>query len=189
MKQSIRKDALARRAAIPKAQQAEKSTVIRNLVLSLPEVAQSNVITVYVDFRNEVETRELITGLLGLGKVVALPVAHFDTWELSFVAIHSLDCLIQTDRHLLEPAPGSGPEIPTEEIDLILTPGAAFDRRGYRLGYGGGFYDRLLEKRRPDVRAIALAFSEQLVESLPTEAHDQKLDAIVTEEGIIRFQA
>lgn len=187
MKQSIRKDALARRAAIPESQRAEKSRAIRDLVLQLPEVAQGRVITVYVDYRNEVETRELITELLELEKVVALPVAHLDTGQLTFIAVRSLDGLIQTEKRIWEPAPGSGPEIPTEEIDLILTPGAAFDRCGYRMGYGGGFYDRLLEKRRPDTKAIALAFSEQLVESLPTEAHDQKLDGIVTEMGIIRF--
>ncbi len=187
MKKQIRKEALARRAAISVDERASKSLRIADLVLSLPETATAKVITVYVDFRNEVETRDLINRLLALGKTVALPIVHMETGTLSFTAVSSLDCLIKTEKHIWEPAPGSGTDVPIEALDLILTPGAAFDRSGYRLGYGGGFYDKLLEKRRTDVHAIGLAFSEQLVDSLPIEAHDQKLDGIVTENEVIRF--
>lgn len=187
MKKDYRKLALARRAAIPADERARKSRIITDLVLALPELRTAQVVTVYVDFRSEVETRHLIQQLLDLGKTVALPVAHFDTWELSFTAIPSLDCLIETEKHLLEPAPGAGVDIPTADIDLILTPGAAFSRQGYRLGYGGGFYDRLLEKRRPGTPALALAFTEQLDDALPVDDHDQRLDGIITDSGILRF--
>lgn len=187
MKQQIRKEALERRAAIPVNERASKSLRIADFVLSLPEMATANTVTVYVDFRNEVETRTLINRLMDLGKTVALPIVHMETGTLSFTAVNSLDCLVKTVKHIWEPAPGSGPDVSIESLDLILTPGAAFDRKGYRLGYGGGFYDRLLESRRPDVHAIGLAFSEQLVDSLPTEAHDQKLDGIVTENEVMRF--
>lgn len=187
MKQIIRKRALELRAAIPEEERILKSRKITDAVLALPETATAKIITVYVDYRNEVETRNLIQALLSLGKTVALPVAHFDTGLLTFIAVSSLDCLIKTDKRLWEPTPGSGPEIPVEALDLIFTPGAAFDRSGYRLGYGGGFYDRLLSARRPEVPVIGLAFSEQVVESLPAEAHDQRLDGLVTDACILRF--
>lgn len=187
MKQMIRKTALERRAAILEQDRIQKSEKIAQLVLELPETQAAQTITIYVDYRNEVHTRLLIQKLLELGKTVALPVADFDTATLSFIAISSLDCLIRTDRRLWEPDPCTGPVVAAEELDLILTPGAAFDRQGYRLGYGGGFYDRLLERRRTGVPAIGLAFSEQLVDSLPAEAHDQKLNGIITDCGILRF--
>ncbi len=187
MKQTIRKNALERRSAIPADERSKKSVLITELVLELPEMRHAQIITVYVDYRNEVETRNLIQQLLDLGKTVALPVAHFDTGLLTFTAVSSLDCLVKTEKRLWEPAPGSGPEIAPEALDLILAPGAAFDRLGYRLGYGGGFYDRLLTRRRPGVPAIGLAFTEQVVALLPAEAHDQKLDGIVTDSGILRF--
>lgn len=187
MKKEYRKKVLARRAAVPAEERALKSRLIMEAVLALPEVAAARVISVYVDFRNEVETRELITRLLAMGKTVALPVVHFDTWEMSFTAVDSLDCLIKTEKHLMEPAPGSGHEVPIETLELILAPGAAFDRQGYRMGYGGGFYDRLLQNRTPGTPAIALGFCVQLVDDLPVDAHDQRLDGLVTEEGILRF--
>ncbi len=187
MKQTIRKNALERRAAIPAEERTLKSDKITGFVLNLPETAAAKIITVYVDYRNEVQTRVLIQRLLDMGKTVALPVADFSTCTLTFTAITTLNCLVETSKRLWEPDPCIGPEIPAEELDLILTPGAAFDRQGYRLGYGGGFYDRLLERRRPGVPAIGLAFSEQLIDALPTEAHDQKLDGIVTDAGVLRF--
>lgn len=187
MKKSFRKNALQIRANIPTDQRTLKSQKISKQVLSLPQTIKARTISVYVDFRSEVETRKLIQSLLDSGKIVALPVVHYDTWELKFVAISSLDCLIQTPKHIWEPAPGFGQEIPIQDLDLILLPGAAFDYRGNRLGYGGGFYDRVLSQRRSDTAAVGLAFTEQLVDAVPTEEKDEKVDAIVTDIGVIHI--
>ena len=77
-------------------------------------------------------------------------------------------------------------KIDPSQIDLIIVPGAGFDRLGNRLGLGGGFYDRFLQKT-PRALKIALAFQFQIVDKIPVESHDQKIDAIVTSEGVIRF--
>jgi 5-formyltetrahydrofolate cyclo-ligase len=69
------------------------------------------------------------------------------------------------------------------QIDLVLVPGLAFDRNGYRMGYGGGVYDRLLS-RTPQARHIGLFFSQQFVHALPKESFDQKMDIVLTEKGI-----
>lgn len=185
MKKTFRKEALARRSAIPESVRTYKSSIIAGRVLSLPETAKARTITLYVDYRNEVETRQLILQLLEKGKRVALPVVDFNTGAMHFVAVTTLDSLVLTEKKLWEPAPGSGAEVPIDEIDLILTPGAAFDRNGYRMGYGGGFYDRILKTRPSHTRAVALAFSEQVVDFVPAESHDVPLDGIITDEEVI----
>ncbi len=146
MKKTFRKDALLRRSKIPAEQRALKSQKIMELVLTLPQTAKAGIISVYIDFRSEVETRALIQRLLDDGKTIALPVVHYDTWELKFKTVSSLESLIQTPKLIWEPAPESGEDITIQDIDLILTPGAAFDYQGNRMGYGAGFYDRVLSQ-------------------------------------------
>jgi 5-formyltetrahydrofolate cyclo-ligase len=70
-------------------------------------------------------------------------------------------------------------------VDLVLVPGVAFDAEGRRLGYGGGFYDRLLPLMRPDVARVAGAYEEQIVDRVPTAAHDQRVPCIVTPGRVI----
>jgi len=70
-------------------------------------------------------------------------------------------------------------------LDLVIVPGVAFDRKGHRLGFGAGYYDRFLPKLRPGVKKIAVAFEVQLVDSVPAEEHDIRMDAILTEEQLI----
>lgn len=80
----------------------------------------------------------------------------------------------------------AGPVTPVREIDVFLTPGVAFDRRGGRLGRGGGFYDRVLSERRTDSAAVGITISRWVVETVPMEPHDQRVDWLATEEGVIR---
>lgn len=86
----------------------------------------------------------------------------------------------------MEQPADSGDPVPVREIDVILTPGIAFDRSGARLGRGGGFYDRLLSARRTDAEAVGVTVSGRVVDAVPMEAHDQRVDWIATEEGVIR---
>lgn len=77
-----------------------------------------------------------------------------------------------------------GPMVPVHEIDLILTPGLAFDRQGGRLGNGGGFYDRLLSRRRSDSLAVGITINRRVVSSVPMQDHDQRVDWLATEDGV-----
>jgi 5-formyltetrahydrofolate cyclo-ligase len=79
-----------------------------------------------------------------------------------------------------------GPVIPVPEIDVFLTPGLAFDRRGGRLGNGGGFYDRVLAARRTDSAAVGVTVERRVVEEVPMESHDRWVDWLATEKGVIR---
>ncbi|HDH96432.1 MAG TPA: 5-formyltetrahydrofolate cyclo-ligase [Proteobacteria bacterium] len=85
-----------------------------------------------------------------------------------------------------EPRGAELPEVDEDEIELVVTPGAAFDMLGYRLGYGGGFYDRLFAQIRPDCLKVGIAFSFQLVDSVPHEPTDVPVDIVVTDQHIIR---
>jgi 5-formyltetrahydrofolate cyclo-ligase len=76
-------------------------------------------------------------------------------------------------------------QVPVTELDLIIVPGVAFDRRGGRMGHGKGYYDKLLEHARPDTPLVALAFDCQLFPEIPTAAHDIFMDRIVTESGVV----
>lgn len=78
----------------------------------------------------------------------------------------------------------SGPAVPVPELDVILVPGLAFGRSGDRLGRGGGYYDRALSQRRSDCDVVGVTVVDRLIESLPTEDHDQRVDWLATEEGV-----
>lgn len=188
MKTELRKKILKIRSEIPDDVRAEKNARIRSRVLELASNTPATVFALFVDYRHEVETRSIIDALLAMGKTVALPIAHFDTGQLTFIAIQSRDCLQKTAKGLWEPPAGSGPVIPAEKLELIITPGSAFDMKGYRMGYGGGFYDRLLANRVSGSKAVGLAFSEQVVENVPTDSHDSPLDGLITDEGTYWFR-
>ena len=80
---------------------------------------------------------------------------------------------------------GRGHPIPTHELDVILVPGLAFDSSGRRLGRGGGYYDRLLADRRSDTLTVGVTWSARLVDEIPVEPHDQRVDYLATEDGVI----
>lgn len=100
----------------------------------------------------------------------------------------------ETDLHpgwrgVREPRPGRRRSVPPEQLDALVVPGVAFDRRGHRLGYGGGHFDRLLARVRPGTVVVGVAFGVQVVDAVPREAHDVPVDVVVTEAGALRAGA
>ena len=138
-----------------------------------------------LSFGLELDSRRLVRRLLAEGREVFLPrVARHDTR----LHVHPFPCRLETLRFGLEQPVADAPELAPEEIDaridVALILGLAFDRRGYRLGYGGGYFDRFLAARRP--LPIGLAYACQLVDALPVAAHDVPMRAVVTEDGVVR---
>ena len=95
------------------------------------------------------------------------------------------DVPLETHRLGMRQPVGAGTDVPVSEIDLFLVPGIAFDRKGRRLGRGGGYYDRILQGRRADSVAIGVTIEDRLVSSVPVEPHDHVMDLIVTGTGVI----
>jgi 5-formyltetrahydrofolate cyclo-ligase len=151
-------------------------------LLALPEVEGARSVLAFWSFGSEVETGPLIDRLHDAGTRVALP--RLEDGEVVPVAYVPGDPVAPTPFGAREP---TGPGLAgAEEMDLVITPGVAFDRSGARVGYGGGFYDRLLTRTRPGVPAVAVAFGLQVVDEVPQGRTDRRVDAIVTEDHVIR---
>jgi 5-formyltetrahydrofolate cyclo-ligase len=131
----------------------------------------------YFAIGSEVRTDQIISEASKLGKIVALPRVEGES--ISFYR-HSPGNLVKGRFGIMEPLP----QIEIKDIELLIVPGIAFDKRGYRLGYGRGYYDKFLSVN-PTV-SIGLAYSIQLVQNLPHGSHDRRMDAIATENGVLK---
>lgn len=139
----------------------------------------------YWPMRGEIDVRPLLGALAERGQVTALPVVEGAGRPLTFRRWKPGDALDEGPYGTRHPAA----EADAVRPHCLLVPLLAFDRRGYRLGYGGGFYDRTLEQMRAQapVVAIGIAYAGQEVEHVPFDAHDQRLDWVVTEREVIRI--
>ncbi|MFP4441370.1 MAG: 5-formyltetrahydrofolate cyclo-ligase [Chloroflexaceae bacterium] len=181
VKAMLRRESRRRRNAIP--ERAARSAAICERVATLPAYRSARVLHCYLPIRSEVDTRPLLLTSLARGTGVVVPVVRPDVNELAHSWVASLaaeDLEVGTfgtlQPRLLQPA----------EVgvwDLVIVPLLAFDRAGYRLGYGKGFYDRLLTSA--PATTIGLAFAAQEAPRIPHEPHDMPLDLIVTEDEVI----
>jgi 5-formyltetrahydrofolate cyclo-ligase len=137
-------------------------------------------VLLYASFASEVDTRPLLELAWGQDKTVGLP--RMDGREL---AVHMVlpDTALAANRHGIPEPPRDAPLLSTGDLGVVLVPGVAFDRRGGRLGYGGGYYDRLLGTV-PHAFRVGVAYEAQVVEHLPTSLLDVPMDVLVTESGV-----
>ena len=182
MKRAMRREVLARRDAIPEAERAAKSSAITERLLALPEIQGVRTIMLFWSFGSEVDTSAMIERLVAQGHHVVLP--RIESGEALPVTYRPGDPLSETTFGAMEPSAGA--PVDPEHLDVVVTPGVAFDRAGDRVGYGGGFYDRLFRRARPDVSTIAVAFAVQLVSAVPVGHQDRRVDIVVTEDEVIR---
>jgi len=173
MKRKLRESLKKKRLLHKKA--AEHSLQIRDILYSLPEYQKAKNILFYMSIKNEVHTDDMID----FHKKIALPVTVGDNLIIS--EFQSFDNLTPGAYAVKEPK--EIVPIDPAEIDLAIIPGIGFDQAGARLGYGKGYYDKLL----PGLKApkIGLAYSIQMVKNIPVEPHDIHMDKIITEEGVI----
>lgn len=159
---------------------------IADRVLALPEIAEARSVLTCLSFGDELDTWGLAERLLEAGKQVYVPRADPRDRRLH---VHRYPCELETLSFGLRQPPRGAPEVPEERveeaIDAVLVLGLGFDRRGIRLGHGGGYFDRFLGVH-PDLLAIGLAAEVQIVERLPREPHDVPMDLVVTDERVLR---
>ncbi|MCL4515017.1 MAG: 5-formyltetrahydrofolate cyclo-ligase [Firmicutes bacterium] len=200
LKKEQRRQVLALRRQLALEEVARRSQAIWKRFLALPQVREAQTIMAYLDTRNEVQTFELISALLKMGKRVGVPITLLAEHRLIVSELVDPEEDLQTGTYgIREPRPGRERPIPPLELALIIVPGVAFDPAGGRIGYGGGFYDRFLAEMRqtsgrqkPGAPAsrqpaplVALAFELQVLERVAREPHDFLIDWIVTEERLI----
>ncbi|MHC4519666.1 MAG: 5-formyltetrahydrofolate cyclo-ligase [Planctomycetota bacterium] len=170
--------------SLPQEQRESKSrNACRNLATTAQFQAASTVM-MYLSLPHEVDTAEAILQAWQMGKVVAVPKISWQQRHMLPVVINSLETGFTTGVGGLR-NPTSGTPVSFEEIDLVVSPALGFDRRGNRLGRGGAFYDRLFANNELTASRCGLAFTEQVVDSIPVADHDEPVHFLVTDEGVI----
>ena len=164
-----------------------RSRLILQRLLQEPSIIEGKTIAVTISGFPEVETRELIKALWGLKKNVAVPKCEPKTREMDFYAITSFEQLETVYLTIAEPKVIETTYTPKEEIDVIIVPGVVFNERGYRVGFGGGYYDRYLSAFSGE--KLSVAFDEQIADVIPTEAHDIPVNIILTDKRRIHCAA
>lgn len=183
MKDKIRKQVLDARFGLSAELRRTGSAEIESRLFGLPEFRDARTIMFFASFQSEVDTHHMIRRALGEGKRVVLPKVKGKELELFEIASFDRDVgpgawgILEPEGPFVRPAD-------LKDISLIIVPGAVFDEQGNRVGYGAGFYDKLLASY-PGM-TVAVAFDLQVVPCVPAEPHDVPVKQIVTERRIIR---
>jgi 5-formyltetrahydrofolate cyclo-ligase len=167
------------------------SEVAVEALVRLPEYQAAKTVLWYIDCRSELRTKQALPAALASGKRIVVPYCTVDEAganKLGLWLLESMDELIVGKWKILEPPRERwgepGKEVPPEEIDLVIVPGVGFSRTGGRMGNGQGYYDRLLERVRPDCLLVGLCFESQLFDNLVVSPHDVFMDKVVTESAV-----
>jgi 5-formyltetrahydrofolate cyclo-ligase len=177
----LRETVLRRRGALPSEERALFSDRILEKILGLPDYGRAGVVLAYASIGAELQTERFLECVLDDGKILALPRVERGGLRLYGVGDLERD-LAPGTWGIREPIPGHCPTVDPGGVDLALVPGVAFDPRGRRLGYGGGYYDRLLQGGLSEAaRIVAGAFEVQVVDEVPVDASDVPVDMVVTE--------
>ncbi len=158
-----------------------KSKAVSTHLFSTSEWNKAQSIGITVSRKFELDTAFIMTKAWEEGKKVAVPKCYSADKQMEFREIHSYDELENVYMDLFEPKLNGTKLITSEQLDLIIVPGLVFDKKGYRIGYGGGYYDRYLQMYQGS--KISLAYSFQTTDSLPHEEFDIPVDQIITEDG------
>lgn len=186
MKSKIRKEINGIRDSTPDSELDEKSEKIGDNLYKTSEFMNAKTILFYVSTRSEVRTKQMIKDSMKLGKRIAVPSTDMKKHMICSFELKDFENELAPGAFgVLEPKKDVCNEVPIGEIDLIIVPGTAFDRKGDRIGYGRGFYDKLLSSLK-DVKTIGLAYDFQVVQQIPEDEHDVKVDMIVTDSEIIK---
>lgn len=191
-KAALRKALLARRAALPAAEAARLSRLIQAHILNTPAWQSARQVLIYSPIRNEVDTALLFADALATGKQALFPrCLAGQTGIMELAAASGPEDLRPAAFGILEPDPKRCPALRGEDLhpDIAVLPGVGFDRQGFRLGYGAGYYDRALKGEEfRHTYLIGAAYAMQIVDDLGPEPWDERLDVLITENGLLLRQ-
>ena len=176
------------RRSLPEVSRVSMSRMIAGYVVGMPEIVNARHIHLYLSIADqaEVSTAPLLDELAAMGKILSVPVIRKS--DLLTAVFRQGEAL--KTAQFGQPEPEVVVLADESQLDVVLLPLLAFDRRGYRIGYGKGFYDRFLSRlAREGIHPfrVGLAFTSQMVEEVPADLWDESLDGVVHEQGIIRF--
>ena len=179
----LRKSIIERRSSMSLPARQTANRVISKCILAMGGFNDAQTVMAYMSIAAEFSTMEFVRTTLSHGKILILPKVNRAEKKLDLFRVKNIDTdLAPGIWGILEPDPERCEKILSEDIEFVLVPGVAFDAQCNRLGYGGGFYDRLLDDLGPFASFVAPVFALQIVERVPIEEHDIPLNVIVTEE-------
>ena len=180
-KRALRREMLALRDHMDASRISALNRALWTQLESCGALWDGRTIYTYISYRQEADTRALILRLWERGLPVAAP--RINGQEMAFYQIRSREDIRPGYKGI--PEPGENCRLVEDEPGLVVVPGAVFDPRGYRIGYGGGYYDRFLEQH-PCLGTLGLAYGFQVVECVPAQEFDRPVKAVLTESGLIR---
>ncbi|MCH7650546.1 MAG: 5-formyltetrahydrofolate cyclo-ligase [Nitrospinae bacterium] len=186
-KAAIRRKILDRRQSQDPEVRADHSRRIIAALLRHEAFIQAKAILVYLSKDEEVGTDALLAPAFESGKRVFVPVVDRDSHELRIAELSGPDIRYQLGPFgIRQPLVEEGLNfVPPEAVDLVVAPGVAFDRKGGRLGHGKGYYDRLLSRLGSHVTRVALAFDFQVLDAVPQDGNDVRMDTLITEKSTL----
>jgi 5-formyltetrahydrofolate cyclo-ligase len=181
-KSDLRTQMKSHRATLPDDELARLNAAITANILSHPAITGAKMVLSYLAFAAEADTRSALRTLLEQGKTVIAPPTAAASDQLNCFHFLSLnDPLLATKERKGERVPETCDLLRLQEVDAFLVPGLAWDRRGYRIGYGGGYFDRLLKHASLSAHIVGVSFDFQLVDAVPNDEWDIPVHSIVTE--------
>ncbi|UCZ54550.1 5-formyltetrahydrofolate cyclo-ligase [Bacillus shivajii] len=182
-KKSLRKEMKNKYNTMSNEERKTRTIRIHNQLLHWEGWKASKIVGTTVSVGNEVDTYELIKNCWEEGKLVVVPKCEPNGKQLHFYKLTSFDQLEDSFYGLKEPNPNKCERIQPTEISLLIVPGLFFDKNGYRVGYGGGYYDRFLSEFQ--LKTCALCYDFQILEYVPYEKHDIPVETLVSESIVI----
>lgn len=185
LKSHLRSAMRERRRRVPEDEAGRAGLALWLALRERPEFAAALVVGAFHPVRDEVPLLPVLEGILSSGKILALPKTAGNS--LTFLAVKGLEGFTEGPYGI--PEPSQGKPLEPGALDLLLVPGLAFDRRGRRLGYGKGYYDRFLSDVPDRTVTVGVGYAFQATQNLPEEPHDRRLSALLTEEGWFPVEA
>jgi 5-formyltetrahydrofolate cyclo-ligase len=181
-KASLRKDILAQLKSQKEVERLQNSRVIKDKLFSSDEYRHARTILFYASFAGEVDTSEMMRQAQRQSKTIVLPVISESQKKITPSQVLDLNCELEIGPYgVLHPKKSCFRPVDLDDIDLVIVPGVAFDKKGNRLGRGKGYYDRLLKNIPPHIPTVGLAFAFQILDTLPQLAeHDCPVKKVIT---------
>ncbi len=185
-KQQLRQQIRAKLYNMSPQQMLDNSQMACRKLVESDEFRRANTVMAFLSMPHEIDTAQFILCSWQHAKIIAVPKVSWQQRHMIPVEINSLETGIATEAGGLR-NPITGVPVPVDDIDLVVTPGLAFDSDGNRLGRGGSYYDKFFQNERLRAVRCGFAFSEQLVDKVPTFEYDQPIDMIITDKEVLRF--
>lgn len=180
----IRSTLLDMRRSMAQSAVSELSSIIQCRIINSQAFKRSSVVMAYMPIHNEVRTDTLLKTAMDSNKTILLPRVR-GSLNMEAAPIKGLDRDIHTGTFGIREPDSSIPAMDPEIIDLVILPGIAFNRKGFRIGFGRGYYDRFIPSLRKDCILLAPAYGFQVIDHIPSDEYDQPVDMIVTEKETI----